>query len=55
MSEMRLFGSILKTVVTFLTLGVFFAGCIRIWGGAKYVNEKPGDYTEKTYVLDTGR
>ena len=33
--------------------GIFLCGCIRLWGGATYVRSKPGDYEEKTYVLDT--
>ncbi|MBI4388133.1 MAG: hypothetical protein HY582_03735 [Candidatus Omnitrophica bacterium] len=39
----------------FLALILFLTGCIRLWGGATYVKDKPGDYVEKTYILDTGQ
>ena len=28
-------------------------GCIRLWGGAGYTREKPGETVQKTYILDT--
>jgi len=28
-------------------------GCIRLWGGAAYTKEKPGEAIQKTYILDT--
>ncbi len=39
--------------VCLLTLSVIQTGCIRLWGGATYVNEKPGERVQKTYILDT--
>lgn len=41
-------------IIIFVGLLVL-SGCIRLWGGATYVKNKPGDYSEHSYVLDTGR
>lgn len=49
MKKLRLTDAALCLVLS----GIFLTGCIRLWGGATYVSEKPGERVEKSYVLDT--
>lgn len=40
-------------LIWILALSVFIAGCIRLWGGAGYVKQTPGERTERVVGFDT--
>lgn len=43
------------TLIIVILTGIFFSGCIRLWGGAGYVKETPRERTERVVGFDTAK